>query len=143
MAYSTLADLKKAIPEANLIAITDDENLAVVNEGRVTQAIEDADALIDTYLRGKHTVPLSTVPVPIRRASVDLATYYLYSRRMEFEPTESMQNKYKEHVRFLEAVRDGKNLLNDIESAANTGGIYKTNKTSSSQVFDTDLLDTY
>jgi phage gp36-like protein len=136
MAYCTLTDLKKAIPERNLIQITDDENLEQVNTGRVTQAIEDADNLIDSYLRGKHTVPLSDPSPRIRRLSVDFAVYYLYRRRMEFETTDALAATYKEGIRFLEGVRDGKNIIDDPDSSANTAGIFKTNKVTTDRVFN-------
>ncbi len=136
MAYSTLADLKKVTPERDLIQVTDDENRGSVNVARVEQAIQDADDLIDTYLRGKHAVPLAEVPPVIRRFSCQIATYYLFSRRLGFEPTDAMTAMYKEATRFLEGVRSGKNVIDDDESQAATGGAFKTNKTSCDRVFN-------
>lgn len=142
MAYSTLADLKKAIPEANLVQLTDDEDRGSVNESRVTQAIQDADDLIDTYLRGKHTVPLATVPPIIRRYSCVLAIYYLYARRLQ-DPTEAMGAMYKEAIRFLESVRDGKTQINDADSSANTGGAFLTNKATCDREYTSAKWGTY
>jgi phage gp36-like protein len=145
MAYCTLADLKKAIPERNLIQVTDDEGAGTVNASRVTQAISDADDIIDTYLRGKHTVPLDVTPFPaiIRRISVDLTIYLVYRRRLEFEPTDAMAAMYKEAIRFLEGIRDGKNMIGDPDSVANNGGVFKTNKATTDRVFDSCKLDTF
>jgi phage gp36-like protein len=143
MAYSTLADLKKAIPERDLIQVTDDEDRGQVNEARVTQAIQDADDLIDSYLRGKHTVPLATVPPIVRRHSIGLSTYYLYSRRLGYEPTEAMTALYKEALRFLADVRDGKAYIDDPESIANTGGVFKVNKDACDREYTSTKWDTF
>jgi len=145
MAYATLDDLKKALPEASLIAITDDEDLGQVNVARAEAAIQDADDVINSFLRGRHTVPLALTPFPpiIRRISVDLAIYFLYRRRIGMEPTDAMTASYKEATRFLEGIRDGKNLLDDPAPIISTGGIFKTNKTTDSRVFSSDVLDKY
>ncbi len=145
MAYCTLADLIMAIPERNLIQVTDDEGTGLVNEARVTQAIADADDLIDSYLRGKHTVPLDITPFPtaIRRISVDISIYMLYRRRLEFDTTDPMTAMYKEAIRFLEGVRDGKNVIGDPDSSANTGGVFKTNRATSDRIYDSEKWDTF
>lgn len=143
MAYSTLADLKKTIPERELVQVTDDEGRSSINEARVNQAIQDADDLIDTFLRSKHTVPLATVPPTIRRFSCQIAIYYLFLRRMGFEPTDAMTASYKEAIRFLEGTRDGKNIIDDADSPATTGSIIKTNKTACDREYDSAKWATY
>lgn len=92
MPYSTFADLKKLLPEENIIQLTDDENLkpAAIDPvnpahaaiiGRIDEAIETADSEIDGYCAVKYTVPFSTVPRLITGLSVEITIYYLYARR--------------------------------------------------------------
>ena len=69
-AYSTQADIEKRIPSADLADLTDDTGGGVVNTVNVDEAIALADALINSYLRGKHEVPFATAPDIIREASV-------------------------------------------------------------------------
>jgi phage gp36-like protein len=123
MAYCTLEDLKKALPEAALEELTDDEGAGSIQDARVTEAIAQADALIDTYLGGRYAVPLSSVPAVVRQCSVDIALYYLYKRTVEgfAEAGDSTRRTaYKDAVRTLEDIRSGKMGL-PIASADDSG----------------------
>ncbi|MBV6343462.1 DUF1320 domain-containing protein, partial [Candidatus Magnetobacterium casense] len=62
MPYSTLADIKKLIPEDSVIQLTDDEGLGVTNQTRIDEAIAGADGEIDSYCGSRYTVPFSPVP---------------------------------------------------------------------------------
>lgn len=111
MAYSTLADIKAALPKQTIKQLTDDDGLGFIDEARVTAAIADADGEIDGYLEGgRYTVPLSPVPEIINRCSIDIATYHLYKRRMEEMP-ETRRMAYKDATRILERISDGKMKL--------------------------------
>ena len=92
--YSTLTDIKKLIPEDTVIQLTDDENTGAVVESRVTEAIAQADAEIDSYCGGKYSVPFTTVPDIVKKISVDIAIYNLYSRKVEEIP-ETRADRYK------------------------------------------------
>jgi len=116
MAYCSLEDLKKALPEASLIQLTDDESLGAVNEERVSEAISKADGEIDGYIGGRYSVPLSTVPDVIRRCSVSIAVYLLYTRTMEDVP-DTRRGDYKDALRILERIQDGKMTLNLSDSS--------------------------
>jgi phage gp36-like protein len=106
VAYSTLADIKNQLDEAVLVQLTDDEGLGIVDEDRVTRAIADADEEIDGYVGARHALPLSTVPAILRKISVDLAVYNLYTRRSIAVP-EIRSERYKSCIRFLEQVGKG------------------------------------
>jgi phage gp36-like protein len=133
MAYCTLEDLKKALPEAALEELTDDEGAGSIQDARVTEAIAQADALIDTYLGGRYAVPLSSVPAVVRQCSVDIALYYLYKRTVEgfaesiTEPN-TRRTAYKDALRILEDIRSGKMGL-PVAGADDSGfaiGVVKT-----------------
>lgn len=141
MPYCTLEDIKKAIPEANIIQLTDDVGTGVIDQAKVDEAIAYADELINAYLRGRYQVPLNPVPELIKRLSVDLAIFHLYSRRFELEMPESMMQRRKEIIRLLEQIQKGVVSLG-LESG-NTGygqGTYKTNKTTGDRIFTKEKL---
>ena len=110
MAYCTLADITKAIPEAAVIQLTDDEDVGEIDEAKVTEAIAAADAEIDTYCATRYSTPFATVPDPIKKLSVDIAIYNLYKRKVEVIP-EAKKDSYTNAVRMLRDIAAGKASL--------------------------------
>lgn len=145
MPYCALTDIIDQVPEQKIIELTDDENLGEVNTGRVDKAISTAGSIIDGYLRGRYTLPLSTVPDLIKTISTDISVFKLYERRREMDMPESLSNRYKNAVKLLEQIQKGLISLG-IEataSAAGTGGSYKTNKTAEDREFTKEKLQTF
>jgi phage gp36-like protein len=106
VSYSTIDDLMKLIPEEILTQLTDDENTGAPVATRVEEAIEQADSEIDSYCAMKYTVPFDPVPEIVKKCSVDIAIYNLYSRRVEdLPPTRS--DRYRNAVRQLEGIAKG------------------------------------
>lgn len=138
--YSTLTDIKKLIPEEVVIQLTDDENTGAVNQTRVDEAIAQADAEIDSYCGGKYSVPFATVPDIVKKISVDIAIYNLYSRRVEEMP-ETRSDRYKNAIRQLEGIAKGNISIGEATepTAAEQGGVEK-NKTESDRIFTKDTL---
>jgi phage gp36-like protein len=144
MPYCTFNDIKDQIPEANIIQLTDDEGFGVVNQARVDKAISTADSIIDGYLRGRYSLPLSTVPELIKTIAIDIAIFKLYERRLELEMPEAMMARYKNALKMLEQIQKGLIKLG-IESP-DTGpgqGHYKTNKTAGDRLFNKSLLERF
>jgi phage gp36-like protein len=114
MAYCTLDDIKPdQLTETELIQLTDDDDAGVVDESVVTKAIADADAEIDGYCGQRYTVPFTTVPAMIRKLSVDIAVYNLFSRRQG--APEGRKTRYDAAIKFLERVADGKAVVTGVE----------------------------
>lgn len=103
MAYSVRDDIIDALPLDDLIALTDDDGLGMVNDAVLARAIADADSLIDAYCEGRYQLPLNPVPAIIRRLSVDFAIYNLYSRRAVDMP-DGRSAAHKNGLEFLEKV---------------------------------------
>lgn len=110
MPYSTIEDIKKMLPEAELLRLTDDEDAGAINTARVDEAIAQADAEIDAYVGARYSVPLAGAPEFIRKASVDLAIYNLHSRTALALP-EVRRERYTNTVRLLEGISSGKVTL--------------------------------
>ena len=124
MAYCTIEDVKKLLPEADLVQLTDDEGAGTINPQRLEEAVAQADADIDAYLSGKYTVPLTPVPAVVKKLSADIAVYNLYSRRLEKIP-ETRSERYKNAVRMLEGIAKGTISVGAAtapEPAGDTGG---------------------
>lgn len=122
MSYSTVEDLKELIPEEMLIQLTDDESTGSIALSRVTEAIAQADAEINSYCASKYAVPFLNVPETVKKCSVDLAIYNLYSRRVERMP-ETRTDRYRNAVRLLEGIARGTVSIGvDPEPKASGGG---------------------
>jgi phage gp36-like protein len=108
MAYCTLDDLKKIVPEQDLKQLTDDAIPAasIVTEN-VDRAISDAGELIDGYLRDRYALPLSPVPGLIGTLAADIAVYRLYARRAKLDPPEGVQERYRNALKLLEQIQKG------------------------------------
>jgi phage gp36-like protein len=143
MPYCTIDDLTNALPQTRIIELTDDEHLGVMDQAAVAQALSDADELIDGYLRGRYSLPLPAAPRLLVRVGVDLTSFNLYSRRLDLDMPEAMQTRYKNAMKLLEQIRDGRISLGlDAEGqAACEPGEYKTNKTPADRVFSKTVLD--
>ena len=139
MAYSTLTDLKKLIPETAIIQLTDDENAGTVNQARVDEAIAQADAEIDGYCGGRYTVPFTTVPDIARKISVDIAIYNLYSRKVEEIP-ETRAERYKNAIRQLGDIASGKITIGEADADVPEAGGVQTNTTADDRIFTKDTL---
>lgn len=137
MSYSTLADILKLIPSATLVQLTDDENTGAVVASRVDEAIAQADAEINAYCATKYTIPFAPVPDIIRKLSVDLAIYNLYSRYVEIVP-ETRSERYKNAVRTLEGIAKQTILLDvppEADPPANTDEFPKNTRTGDDRTF--------
>jgi phage gp36-like protein len=111
MPYCTIDDIKKLLPEETIIQLTDDDDDAAIDDGLVEEAISGADGHIDGFLRGRYTVPLSAPVDPlIRKLSVDISIYNLYSRTQEEIP-ETRDDRYKTALRTLKDISSGRILL--------------------------------
>lgn len=82
----------------------------------ILKALADAAGVIDGYLRVRkpvpYTVPLDPVPDIVQVWTRWIARYLLHKDRVNTEEkTDPVVRDYKEAIRFLEAIRDGKFAL--------------------------------
>lgn len=141
MPYSTLDDVRKLIADESLIQLTDDEAMGVIDQNRVEEAIRQADAEIDSYCGERYSVPFSTVPEIVKKISVDIAIYALYSRRVEEVPAVRAE-RYRSAVRQLEGISKGVISLGvDPSPPASRDGRAETNKATDDNVFTRKKLE--
>ena len=106
MPYSTIDDIRASLPEDELLRLTDDEGLGVVDAARVGEAITRAEADIDAYCGGRYRVPVSPVPGLLKKLSVDIAIYDLYTRTVVDVPG-ARAERYRNAMRQLEGISKG------------------------------------
>ncbi len=140
MAYSIIDDIRKLLPEEELVALTDDEALGAVNQGRVTEAIAQADAEVDSYCAIRYSVPVSPVPVLLRKLSVDIALYALYSRAVQSVP-EVRAERYRSAIRQLEGISKGTLTLGVEQAQAADSSGAETNKTTDASLFRREKME--
>jgi phage gp36-like protein len=136
--YCAQEDLLERISEALLIELSDDGETGQVDASVVARAIADADAEIDGYVGTRHQVPLSPVPALIRKVSVELAIYHLYSRRMG--APEEWRQRYQDNVRLLRDVAAGKVSLG-ADDPSSTPVAKPVLYGGQARVFDRDTLE--
>lgn len=107
MPYCTQADILERLPETNLIQLTDELGLGMIDAGKVAAAIERADQEIDAWCGGRYAVPFASPPAVLRGLSADLAIYFLYGRTQDVIP-ETRKDGHKNALRLLEKIAEGK-----------------------------------
>lgn len=117
MPYATQQQLIDRFGEAELIQLTDRNNVGAIDTTVLNQAIADAGAEIDGYLAGRYQLPLATVPVILALYCGDITRYRLY----DDGATEEVRKRYEDAMKFLRLVAEGKVRLGADEPAP-TGG---------------------
>jgi len=135
MAYSTQSDLEEQISQAELIELTDDAGSGSTDASAIERAITDADAEIDSYCGSRYTMPFSPTPVIIRKYSVDMAIYNLFSRRSALNVPDDRQKRYDNAIRFLRDVAKGMISLGADAPSEPSDGLPQATKTKDDRVF--------
>lgn len=101
MSYASLDDMVKRYQRSNLDKLTADKSDNFEpDDALITQALQDASALIDSYISPRYPLPLSVVPTALIRVCCDIAFYYLCDERA----TEQCTQRYKDAVKWLHNV---------------------------------------
>lgn len=136
--YATQDDLLKQIREAELIQLTDESDLGVIDAATVDGALVNASAQIDGYLGGRYDLPLATVPGILVKICVDIAIYNLYA--LGHGPPESRSDIYANDIRLLLKIAEGKISLGSGDPDG-TGTVDIPSVSSGTPVFTPDTLD--
>lgn len=108
--YITAQDLAQAMSKAELVQLTNDEPRATEpNDDVVQAAVRYACDLADGYLRGRYPLPLQQVPTMLPPLCINIARYYLHSRRINrADFPKVLETSYAATLKTLEQIRDGK-----------------------------------
>lgn len=127
MAYASVADLKAVIPVRDLELLADFEGGdGVAADRRIGQALDDASAEIDGYLRRQVKLPLADPPHTLNVYCRDLALWRLY--RNLGHDTERLRDLRTGAMSWLKDVAAGKVGLGDDDTppAETSGGVAMT-----------------
>lgn len=103
MTYATQADLETRFKHQELVELTDEANLGVIDAAAVAVALADADAEINGYLAGRYALPLTQTSPELVRLACDIARYKLYDARA----TELVKARYDDAIAKLRDVAKG------------------------------------
>lgn len=105
MPYITANDLMRRDSERDLVSLTD-PNGAAVDFAVLQQAIDNAQAEVDSYIAGRVRLPLAAdeVSQQLRHVTLLLARYYLYADRK----TEAVIAEQEQALRWLRDVAAGR-----------------------------------
>ncbi|EJW7609267.1 DUF1320 family protein [Salmonella enterica] len=101
MMYASAQDMRdryENIDDLLRLPGTDD-----LNEKKLTQALNDAGALVDSYLSVKYSLPLAVVPQVLVQHCCTVAFYYLCDE----QPSEQARDRYREALTWLREVKNG------------------------------------
>lgn len=110
--YCEKQDLINGLSDRAVTAFAKDaaDDTELIIDARIDAAITKACDVTDGYLRGKYALPLANVPGIVKSLAVDLALYFLASRKgiREGTPEENLRVKYEDAVRYLRDIQAGK-----------------------------------
>lgn len=123
MSYATVSDMSARFGQAELVLLTDTDNIppSTVDQTRIELKLEDASAFVDGYVGQVYRLPLAgcakpdgnggtvLVPPPVLvRLTCDLARYYLYD---DLAPEHEVYRRYKAALSELDAIAQGRTQL--------------------------------
>lgn len=101
--YCTLEDMVNRFDLNELIQLSNNSGQGVINSQVVEAAIRDASNLIDGYISGRYTLPLTNVPAVLTKQCADIARYNLYDNAV----SEVVEKNYKAALDYLMQVGKG------------------------------------
>ena len=107
MNYCSISDIVSTIPNVELVQLTNDDGGDTVDETKITDAISYVGNIIDGYLRGRYTLPLTSIPDELKYISIDYVVYRLYCRRMYNNLPDVVSQRYKEIMKVLNDIQKG------------------------------------
>lgn len=105
MSYTTLDQLNDRYGARLLIDLTDRGDVAtgLVDQDTVDQAIADADAMIDGYLKGRYLLPLAEVPPQVAALSRAISIWNLHV----FDAPKQIEAGYRDAMAQLRDISKG------------------------------------
>ena len=141
MSYATVADIKKWLDDDELIQLTDDGDLGVIDYAVIETAISYADTVIDGYVGTRYSLPLTPSPAILASFGADIAICALYDRRPTGRP-EQWQERCKNADKFLNMIATGKISLGAGDPDG-TGAKDQVGVSGPDQLFPHSELDKY
>ncbi|EGF8034340.1 DUF1320 domain-containing protein [Salmonella enterica subsp. enterica serovar Rubislaw] len=101
MLYASAQDMRDRY--SNLDDLLRQPGTDDLNERKLTQALNDAGALVDSYLVARYDLPLAVVPQVLVQHCCTVAFYYLCDE----QPSDQARDRYREALTWLREVKNG------------------------------------
>lgn len=106
MAYATTDDMIRQLGEREVLSLADRDADGQPDPGVLEGALDAATAEINVYLAERYSLPLATAYPILTTYCVDIARYRLLGAQTT--ETEPARVRYRDAIRFLELVAQGK-----------------------------------
>jgi phage gp36-like protein len=116
MPYATQAQLEQVWGEGFVTGILPED---VEPADAVASALQSASDEIDVYLSVRYPLPLEAAPASLVTPAANIAVYILANRHTAL--TETIEERYKQTIKMLERIADGKAGLGQDEPKVSTG----------------------
>ena len=126
MSYATRDELATRVGADALPQIENASGDLVEDTARISAALQDASALIDSYLAKQYTLPLAKVSAVVRSLTLDIARYRLASDVLE--ASDPALQTYKTAIAFLEKMAAGGFVLKGATQKTARQKVYATSK---------------
>ena len=127
MPYATPQDLIDRLGAREATAISDRAGTGQPNTAVLASALALAEDEVNSYVGRRYALPLvnksgqpAAVPSVLQRLVIDIARYR--QTGTEIMETETIRNRFKDAVRLLEQIAEGKISLGDLALAGTGGG---------------------
>lgn len=113
MTYANVTDLITRLGDKAVIELTNpNQRATTVNDSVATAAINDGQAIVDSYIGQRVSLPLATVPHLVKTLTVDLAVYYLKTKIGNSNHKDAAVSKlYDDAIKHLERFAKGETSL--------------------------------
>lgn len=103
--YGSVQKMIDRFGEGLMIDLTDrsEQPLNAVASAAITTALSDASSIVDGYLAGRYSLPLSNVPPLVVTLAEDIALYRLYT----FDRPEKVATDHKDAMAVLRDIAKG------------------------------------
>jgi len=137
MSYATKQDMIDRFGEEEILAITDIANppAGVIDDDRLTKALDDADAEINSYIATRITTPVT----PVSRQLVNLACA-IARYRLSDPARDRIRTDYEDARTFLRAVGAGSASLGDNATSAEGADVGSPLVCEGEKLFDREAM---
>lgn len=119
MPYATPVDLIARLGEREAIAISDRAKTGQPDLVELARLLAEAEDEVNGHVGRRYALPLTgkdgqpaDAPLALKRALIDIARYH--ATGTEIMETDAIRNRYKDSVRFLEGIADGRIQLGEL-----------------------------
>lgn len=148
--YIAVSDLFTRMSEQDAVRLSNDDYTATqINEEVVNEIIDTAEEMLNSFVRGRYTVPLAPVTKLIKSMVLDIAVHGLYSRRTNITIPEPVRDAYNNTIKMLGLIQERKmhigvsEIQSGIDGGISGGADIRVNKTPEDRLFGKENLEKY